>query len=86
MPKNTASMIGALIRARREQAGLDLKTAASRAGVGRRLLLEVETGMRPNVSFTTVIRLLTLFGLEIDVVTRGANRKGLTAAESSTTR
>ena len=86
MPKKTASMIGSLIRARREQAGLDLQTAATRAGVGRRLLFEVETGMRPNVSFTTVIRLLALFGLEIDVVTRGAHRKGPTAAESSTTR
>jgi transcriptional regulator with XRE-family HTH domain len=71
MPITTIEKLGALLRERREHAALDIQTAATRAGVGRRLLLELEAGKRPNVSFSTVLRLLALFGLKIDVVPRG---------------
>ena len=71
MPIATTKNLGVLLRERREFAGLDLQTAAARAGVGRRLLLELEAGKRPNVSFTTVLRLLALFGLELDIRPRG---------------
>ena len=71
MPIETTRKLGALLRERREHAGLDLQTAAARAGVGRRLLLELEAGKRPNVSLSTVLRLLALFGLEVEIRPRG---------------
>jgi hypothetical protein len=63
--------LGTLLRARREDARLDAQSAATHSGVGRRLLLEVEAGKRPNVSFATVLKLLALFGLELHVLPRG---------------
>lgn len=74
MPVATTKKLGALLRERREHAGLNLQTTAMRAGVGRRLLLELEVGTRPNVSFSTVLRLLALFGLEIEIRPRGLPR------------
>lgn len=71
MPIATTRKLGALLRERREHAGLTVQTAAARAGVGRRLLLELEAGKRPNVSFATVLRLLSLFGLELEIRARG---------------
>jgi predicted transcriptional regulator len=63
--------VGDLLKEKRTKANVDAANAASMAGVGRRLLLELEAGKRPNVSFTTVLRLLHLFGLELHVVPRG---------------
>lgn len=71
MPIVTTRKLGIMLRERRERAGLTVQTAAMRAGVGRRLLLELEAGKRPNVSFTTVLRLLSLFGLELEIRARG---------------
>ena len=67
----TIEQIGALLRERRQAAGLDIQTAAIRAGVGRRLLIELEAGKRLNVSLSTVLRLVGLFGLELQIVPRG---------------
>jgi len=83
MPLSSTNTLGSLLRERRELAGLDLQTAATRAGVGRRLLLELERGKRPNVSFSTVLRLLALFGLELDIRPRGLPGTGLENAASS---
>ena len=82
MKIGTMETLGALIRERRQAANLDIPSAAARAGVGRRLLLELEAGKRPNVSFSTVLRLLALYGLSIEVVPRGL--PGATAADSET--
>ena len=71
MPLVTTRKLGVMLRERREHAGLNVQTAATRAGVGRRLLLELEAGKRPNVSFATVLRLLSLFGLELEIRARG---------------
>ncbi len=71
MIRATPQTIGRLLRERRQQTGLDQQTAATRAKVGRRLLVELEAGKRPNVSFATLVRLLGLFGFELEVRQRG---------------
>lgn len=62
--------LGSAVRARRRAARLPSSEVASLARVSRRLLLEVETGKRPNVAFSAVIRVLDVLGLDLEVRTR----------------
>jgi len=63
--------LGALIRRRREEAGLTATEAAQLAQVSRRLLIELERGKRPNVRLSGVLRILAFLGLELQVLPRG---------------
>ncbi len=71
MTARTAPELGALIRERRQAVGLTGARTAELARVSRRLLLELERGKRPNVALATVLRILTVLGLEVDVRPRG---------------
>jgi transcriptional regulator with XRE-family HTH domain len=63
--------LGRQIRRRRQTAGLTADKTATLAGVSRRLLLELEQGKRPNVGFSSVLRILHLLGLRMEVKPRG---------------
>jgi len=61
--------LGALVRARREAAGLTLDRAAALLGVGRRFLIELEHGRR-RANVETLLRVLNALGLELVVEPR----------------
>jgi transcriptional regulator with XRE-family HTH domain len=63
--------LGQQIRQRRRAAGLTADKTAALAGVSRRLLLELEQGKRPNVGFSSVLRILSFLGLRMEVQPRG---------------
>ena len=67
---SNARQLGAAIRARRKETRLTATQAASFARVSRRLLTEVEGGKRQNVSFSAVIRILDVLGLDLEVRVR----------------
>ena len=69
---STIPDLGTLVAARRKALGLTLDEAASRLGVGRRLLLELEHGTR-GVRADTLLRLLNLLGFDVIVRARGAD-------------
>jgi transcriptional regulator with XRE-family HTH domain len=71
MQVREARELGSLIRQRRDEVGLTATQAAGFAKVSRRLLIELERGKRPNVSFSAVLRILEYLGLEMDVTRRG---------------
>lgn len=70
---SNAREIGQLVRQRRTEAGLSLKTAAGMAGVGVRFLSEFERG-KPTLQLGLVIDVLHLFGLDLYVRPRGDSR------------
>ena len=63
--------LGSAIRARRRETSLTTTQVASMARVSRRLLTEIETGKRPNVAFSAVVRILDVLGLDLEVGRRG---------------
>ena len=70
MKITTPAQLGQCIRRRRKQAKLTLKDAAGLAEVGVRFLSELERG-KPTVQLGMAIRVLALFGLDLQVETRG---------------
>jgi transcriptional regulator with XRE-family HTH domain len=59
--------LGAILRRRRQALALTQGEAAGVSGVSLRLWSEVERGERPNVSFTTALRMLNTIGLDLEV-------------------
>jgi HTH-type transcriptional regulator / antitoxin HipB len=64
MDVRTPRDIGGLIRARRRALGLDQRTLASRVGVSRLWLGEVERG-KPGASLALVLRTLAALGVTL---------------------
>lgn len=62
----TARDVGALIRERRTQAGLDQQGLADRAGVSRLWINEIERG-KPGASLGRVLNTLAALGVELEV-------------------
>ncbi len=71
MKIETLTDLGLLIRERRKKGGLTLETLAAMLSCSPRLVGEVEKGKR-NVSFSTVLKICALLGIEIQ-----ANQRGL---------
>lgn len=69
--------VGALIRDRRKSLGLDQQTLASRAGVSRKWLVEVERG-KPGAELGLVLKTLGALALEVKI-----ERSGQTDSDSS---
>ena len=63
--------LGARIRGRREELGLTIQQLASRSGTSIRLISEVERGRRPGVTFKTLLKVLTLLGMDLELKARG---------------
>ena len=64
-------MLGATIRGRREELGLTIARLATHCDTSIRLISELERGKRPGVTFKTLLRVLTLLGLDLEVRPRG---------------
>lgn len=63
---SNARDLGLLIRHRRDELGLTQAEVASRSGVSRQWLIQVEQG-KGTAEFDRVIRLLRVIGLRTDV-------------------
>lgn len=63
--------LGRVIRVARESLGLTQKALALRAGVSTRLWAEVERGERPNVSFSSALRMLAEVGVSVRLTEPG---------------
>lgn len=61
----TARDIGALIRDRRTEAGLDQQSLADRAGVSRLWINQIERG-KPGASLSRVLNTLVALGVELE--------------------
>jgi len=66
MRVKTTAELGALIRERRRQIGMDQKTLAAKAGVSRFWVIDIESG-KPRAEVGLVLRALHALGLSIDV-------------------
>src|SRR5438876_5660048 len=66
----TPKDIGALIRQRRRDLGLDQKTLADRVGVSRQWVIEVERG-KPRAELALVLRTLDVLGVPLATQRRG---------------
>jgi len=64
---NTVRDIGNAVRGRREDLGLSQAQLATRVGVSRSWINEVEAG-KPTVEFVRVLRLLEVVGLSLELV------------------
>ena len=65
--------LGRLIRERRKASRLTLETLAAMLSCSPRLLGEVERGKR-NVSFSTLLNICSLLGIDITANPRGVDR------------
>jgi HTH-type transcriptional regulator/antitoxin HipB len=61
--------IGALIRQRRRDLGLDQRTLAERVGVSRLWVIEIEAG-KPRAALALVMRTLDVLGVRLSTVER----------------
>ncbi len=66
----TTKELGALVRALRKSKGLTLATVSGITNLGMRFLSEFERG-KETAEIGKVLLLLTLFGLEVSINTRG---------------
>jgi HTH-type transcriptional regulator / antitoxin HipB len=71
MQVRTDSDLGIVIRDRRKQLGLDQGTLASRVGVSRQWIVEVEKG-KPRAEVGLILRVLRVLGMELCARVAGA--------------
>ena len=71
--------LGSALRRQRELLAVTQAKAAAMSGVSHRLWSEVERGTRPNVSLSTVLRMLQTIGLDLSI----AERRGPSANNES---
>jgi HTH-type transcriptional regulator / antitoxin HipB len=64
------SELGRLVRAARKKAALSQGEVASRLGMSRATISAIENGTVGEIGIRKVLALLTLLGLEIDVIER----------------
>ena len=70
MPVTDVREVGSAIRERRAELGLTISHLAVRSGVSIRLISELERGKRPGVTFSTLLRVLTMLGLDLEIARR----------------
>ncbi|MEO5567714.1 MAG: helix-turn-helix transcriptional regulator, partial [Gemmatimonadaceae bacterium] len=78
------AQLSVLVRAARTRAGLTQLEAARRVGVSHRLWAEVEQGRRPNVSFSTMMRMLNEVGMRVTVSSPALDRAARAAKRRAT--
>src|SRR5712691_7633742 len=74
----TPADLGAAIRDRRKQLGLDQSTFAKRIGVSRQWVIGVERG-HARAAMGLVLRAIDALGIRLDANTEHASRRGSTA-------
>lgn len=70
----TPKDLGAIVRAVRQEAGIDQAKAAGLAGVGTRFLGDVERG-KPTLRLGLVLQVLERLGLELTITRRAGGRQ-----------
>jgi y4mF family transcriptional regulator len=75
----TPADLGAVIRDRRKQLGLDQSTFAKRIGVSRQWVIGVERG-HARAAMGLVLRAIDTLGLRLDAGTQPISRHGSTAS------
>jgi HTH-type transcriptional regulator / antitoxin HipB len=75
----TPADIGAVIRDRRRQLGLDQSTFAKRIGVSRQWVIAVEHG-HARAAMGLVLRAIDALGVRLDASMEQASRRGSTAS------
>jgi len=70
MPVTDVSEVGSAIREQRAELGLTISQLAVRSGVSIRLISELERGKRPGVTFSSLLRILTMLGLDLEIAPR----------------
>ena len=73
----TPADLGAVIRDRRKQLGLDQSTFAKRIGVSRQWLIEVERG-HTRAAMGLVLRAIDALGIRLDASVDQTSRRGST--------
>ena len=71
MQVRTDGDLGVLIHDRRKELGLDQATLASRVGVSRQWIVEVEKG-KPRAEVGLILRTLRVLGIELNATVAGA--------------
>jgi HTH-type transcriptional regulator/antitoxin HipB len=77
--------IGALIRQKRKDAGMDQATLARRVGVSRWWINEVEKG-KPRAELGLVLQTLTTLGVSLDAVDRAISARAEETAAAAIAR
>jgi HTH-type transcriptional regulator/antitoxin HipB len=75
----TPADLGAVIRDRRKQLGLDQSTFAKRIGVSRQWVIGVEHG-HARAAMGLVLRAIDALGIRLDANTQQTSRRGSTAS------
>jgi HTH-type transcriptional regulator/antitoxin HipB len=75
----TPADVGAVIRDRRKQLGLDQSTFARRIGVSRQWVIGVERG-HARAAMGLVLRAIDALGIRLDASTEQTSRRGSTAS------
>jgi y4mF family transcriptional regulator len=75
----TPAELGAVIRDRRKQLGLDQSTLAKRIGVSRQWVIGVERG-HARAAMGLVLRAIDDLGIRLDAGTEPVSRRGSTAS------
>jgi y4mF family transcriptional regulator len=75
----TPADLGAVIRDRRKQLGLDQSTLAKRIGVSRQWVIGVERG-HARAAMGLVLRAIDALGIRLDADTQPMSRHGSTAS------
>jgi y4mF family transcriptional regulator len=75
----TPADLGAVIRDRRKQLGLDQATFAKRIGVSRQWVIGVEQG-HARAAMGLVLRAIDALGIRLDASADQTNRRGSTAS------
>jgi y4mF family transcriptional regulator len=75
----TPADLGAVIRDRRKQLGLDQSTLAKRIGVSRQWVIGIERG-HARAAMGLVLRAIDALGLRLDAGTESISRRGTTAS------
>ncbi len=70
MPVTDVREVGSAIREQRVELGLTISQLAVRSGVSIRLISELERGKRPGVTFSSLLRILTMLGLDLEIARR----------------
>ncbi len=70
MPVTDVREVGSAIRERRAELGLTISQLAVRSGVSIRLISDLERGKRPGVTFSSLLRILTMLGLDLEIARR----------------
>ncbi len=73
---NTPTQLGEILSSARQENGLTQAEAAARIGVGQSRLSSLETTRTASLSFSQLLELTALYGLELSIRSKGGRDTG----------